>query len=494
MDGYEPKIVGYLCTWCSYTGADSAGTARLKYPSNLRAVRVPCSGRVSPEIILRTFDQGADGVLVLGCHIGECHYDSGNHRTAKRLPILRALIEFAGLEPERLRLDWVSASEGERFSRIVNEFTEAVRALGPAKWRTTEQISDRASYASKQSATLASHVTPGQSAPLGNPRGMGQGAGVPDLQSVVQGLQSKAKELLESGQVECVIGYEVGPRGWTRPAFVRQPDQAERLTWNQTCTHNLATYLHDAIMPRSAKPGAPPKRVAVVVKPCDSRAINVLLAENQMARENVHILGVACDGILEGAGSGQIADPQDTLKGCGKLPTHRGPSAPGGLRLQARCEQCAERTPVVYDTLIGQPPVVDVTDRMADVARLEAMTPAQRTEFWLGQFDRCIRCYACRQACPMCNCPTCLYERDDSLWVGLGIRPDEKRAFHLGRAYHLAGRCIGCNECERVCPMDLPISLLNRKLAKEMQAAFHYRAGVAPTPSPFVTILGGEEA
>jgi len=132
---FEPKIIAYLCTWCSYTGADSAGIARLKYPSNLRAVRVPCSGRVSPELIMRTFDQGADGVLVLGCHIGECHYDTGNHRTAKRVPVLQALMTFAGLEPERLRLDWVSASEGERFARIVNEFTEGVRLLGPCAWR-----------------------------------------------------------------------------------------------------------------------------------------------------------------------------------------------------------------------------------------------------------------------------------------------------------------------------------------------------------------------
>lgn len=137
---YEPKIVGFLCTWCSYTGADLAGTSRLKSAWNLRGVRVPCSGRVSPELIMKAFDQGADGVLVLGCHIGECHYDSGNHRTAKRLPILHSLMEFAGLEPERLRLDWVSASEGERFARIVNEFTESVRALGPCGWRQDGDI------------------------------------------------------------------------------------------------------------------------------------------------------------------------------------------------------------------------------------------------------------------------------------------------------------------------------------------------------------------
>lgn len=132
---FEPKIIAFLCTWCSYTGADLAGTSRLKSPYNIRAVRTPCSGRVSAELIMRAFDEGADGVIVLGCHIGECHYDTGNHRTAKRIPVLHSLMTFAGLEPERLRLDWVSASEGDRFARIVGEFTDAVRALGPSPWR-----------------------------------------------------------------------------------------------------------------------------------------------------------------------------------------------------------------------------------------------------------------------------------------------------------------------------------------------------------------------
>jgi len=141
-DSFEPKIVGFLCTWCSYTGADTAGISRFKSPWNLRAVRVPCSGRVAPELIMRAFDEGADGVLVLGCHIGECHYDSGNHRTAKRLPVLQTLMSFAGLEPERLRLDWVSASEGERFARIVTAFTEDVRALGPCHWRQKTPLPD----------------------------------------------------------------------------------------------------------------------------------------------------------------------------------------------------------------------------------------------------------------------------------------------------------------------------------------------------------------
>ena len=467
---YEPKIIGFLCTWCSYTGADTAGISRLKYPANLRAVRVPCSGRVSPELILRAFEQGADGVLVLGCHIGECHYESGNHRTAKRMPALQALLTFTGLEPERLRLDWVSASEGERFARIVTEFTEAVRALGPARW-------------------LVSGTPP---SPLARPLSTEKGHVSPLMDSaeaITRALRDQARQLLGSGQVNCVIGYEVGPRGRVRPAFVRDPQEVERLVWNQACSHNLTRYLPQKFEPKRSGAGDPEggERVAVVVKPCDSRALNVQLAEHLYSREQVHAIGVVCPGIVE----------QNPGLSNGGQP---GLMAPGPLPLQDRCLACAERTPLVYDTLVqgsSEPerpePGLRAGLPEAEIERLQALSPAERAEFWLSQFDRCIRCYACRQACPMCNCPTCLYERDDSLWVGMGIRLNEKRAFHLGRAYHLAGRCVGCNECERACPMDIPISLLNRMLAGEVETAFGFQAGLAPVPPPFVTVLGGEE-
>jgi F420-non-reducing hydrogenase iron-sulfur subunit len=130
---FEPRIIGFFCNWCSYAGADAAGISRFKYQPNIRIVRVMCSGRVSPELVLRAFREGADGVLVLGCHIGDCHYVSGNHRTAKRFPVLRRLLEYIGIEPERLRLDWVSSAEAPKFQQVVNEFTEAIRELGPAR-------------------------------------------------------------------------------------------------------------------------------------------------------------------------------------------------------------------------------------------------------------------------------------------------------------------------------------------------------------------------
>ena len=290
-------------------------------------------------------------------------------------------------------------------------------------------------------------------------------------------IRNKAEELLASNQVQCVIGYEIGSRGQVRPAFIYRAEEVERLVWNPGCTHNLVTYLHDKKKP--ARRGEEPPRVAIVVKPCDSRGLNVLLAESQIQRERVYVIGVACEGIMEGAGYAAATSVKPDEDG----------------RLQERCLRCDERVPVVYDFLVGEAPEVEVNDDYADVAELEGMTPEERVAFWLKQYDRCIRCYACRQVCPGCYCSVCMFERDDSLWASIATEIKEKEAFHLGRAYHLASRCIACNECERVCPMELPLSLLNRKLAKEVHELFGYRAGLEPVKGPLLNMLQeGEES
>jgi len=133
--GFEPKIIGFLCNWCSYAGADLAGVSRMQYPTNIRVVRVMCSGRIDPIIPLEVFMKGADGVIVLGCHPADCHYVEGNLYEEKKIEMLKKLLALTGLQPERLRLDWVSASEGQRFARIVTEFTEKIRELGPSPVR-----------------------------------------------------------------------------------------------------------------------------------------------------------------------------------------------------------------------------------------------------------------------------------------------------------------------------------------------------------------------
>jgi F420-non-reducing hydrogenase iron-sulfur subunit len=129
-DHFEPRIVGFLCNWCSYAGADLAGTSRLKVPANLRVVRVPCSGRINPLFIFKALEEGADGVMVSGCHPGDCHYISGNRYAKRKLAMLRRLLDWVGIEPERIHFTWLSASEGARYAVEVGEFVDKVRALG----------------------------------------------------------------------------------------------------------------------------------------------------------------------------------------------------------------------------------------------------------------------------------------------------------------------------------------------------------------------------
>jgi F420-non-reducing hydrogenase iron-sulfur subunit len=131
VERFEPKIVGFFCNWCSYAGADLAGTSRMTYAPNVRIIRVPCSGRVAPIFVLKAFKEGADGVLVCGCHPGECHYAEGNYKTIRRFPLLKEMLTQLGIEEERLRLEWVAASEPDRLVEVVNDMTETIRKLGP---------------------------------------------------------------------------------------------------------------------------------------------------------------------------------------------------------------------------------------------------------------------------------------------------------------------------------------------------------------------------
>ena len=128
---FEPNILGFLCNWCSYAGADLAGTSRMKYPSNLKSIRVMCSGRVDPAFVLEALRKGVDGVLIAGCHPGDCHYQSGNYKTNRRIKLLKKLLEELGIEPQRVRFEYVSASEGQKFASIVTEFVAEMKKLGP---------------------------------------------------------------------------------------------------------------------------------------------------------------------------------------------------------------------------------------------------------------------------------------------------------------------------------------------------------------------------
>ena len=279
---------------------------------------------------------------------------------------------------------------------------------------------------------------------------------------MIDSIRSKARELLESGQVNCFIGYEAGTRGKARPAFVYEPEDVSRLIWDQRCTQNLAVYLNQFQQP--LKRGQEPPRVGILVKPCDSRSLNVLAHEGQMERDRTYVVGVTCQGMQV---NGQ---PEE------------------------RCERCSDRVPLVYDFIVGEEPEVTGHDDYADVTSLEEMSPAERLAFWTREFDRCIRCYACRQACPSCYCFECVAEQLDPPWMGIAIDLPQKQFFHVMRAYHLAGRCAGCDACEEACPMGIPLSLLNRKISREVEALFDYRTGQdAETPPPLATFVKEEE-
>jgi coenzyme F420-reducing hydrogenase delta subunit len=131
-DEYNPKIIGFLCNWCTYAGADLAGVSRYQYPTNIRVIRVMCSTRIDPMILFETLENGADGIFIGGCHIGDCHYISGNYHTIYKMDVVNQLMEMTGLEPQRVRLEWISASEGQRFASIMTEFADEIKALGPS--------------------------------------------------------------------------------------------------------------------------------------------------------------------------------------------------------------------------------------------------------------------------------------------------------------------------------------------------------------------------
>ncbi len=242
-----------------------------------------------------------------------------------------------------------------------------------------------------------------------------------------------------------------------RPFFSYSTEDVNRMIFDQTCVHNLAKYLINK------KGGA----TAIVAKACDERAINLLLKESQIKREEVVILGAVCDRIVQRTWSRSSTE------------------------LEPRCKACQYRTPLVYDFLVGEPepaPKELPQPSYPDVEKYEAMTAAEKAGFWREQSEKCIRCYACRQTCPGCYCFECFADVLDPLWLGIRIAPPENQMWLTGRAFHLAGRCVDCGECQRVCPVHIPLMLLNHKLLKEVGEKFNFHPGMdAGALAPFDT-------
>jgi len=427
---YSPKIVAFLCTWCSYAGADLAGTGRNQYPPNIRVIRIPCSGRINPIYIIKALLEGADGVLVSGCHPGDCHYLVGNYFARRRFVVLKKLLTTAGFDADRVQFTWVSASEGARFADVIKAVSEKVAAAsredGSSVLLSSSDVHDKAQARHRERPPVFPNA---------------QKARQSNCPPVLHELISHCKSLLENGTVDAVVGFRAGGEtGLSLPCIITSPEDADKLVWNDRCVPNLSGYLCD-------REG----RTAIVAKPCDARAVVNLIAENQLKRENVYIIGMVCDGM-----TGDNAAP---------LPC---------------CLECTVRIAPVCDVLIGNPddvdgiPVQSRSEKDVHDAPLADFT----SERFADEMSKCILCFSCRQSCYGCYCKTCFIDRGEPDWQTASPDTGAKMLYHLGRAMHLAGRCVECGACENACASGVDIRYLIRETTSFIHDTYEYRTGM----------------
>lgn len=305
----------------------------------------------------------------------------------------------------------------------------------------------------------------------------------------------KLKEIIAEAlkDVDAVVAYKQGfDKLRATPCFITAPEQIDEVIWNPTCAQNLASYLP------SLK-----KKVGILVKGCDSRTIVQYMQEGLIDRNNVVIIGVPCTGVisvkkvLEKINHQVIEDVTFRDKDTIVVKTASGETTMSLSDVSPdKCRTCLYPTPVLHDHLVGEPVQSDKSPDAVykDVEEFEKKPLEERKAYWEKELDRCIRCYACRNACPMCVCQdSCIAESRDPHWISQKSNLTEKFMFHMIHALHLAGRCVECGECERACPMGIPVAMLKKKINADMKELFDYEPGVKVEDKPPMHTFSVEE-
>ena len=294
-------------------------------------------------------------------------------------------------------------------------------------------------------------------------------------------IRETAKKLLEEGKVDVFIGYKKGSVPMmNEPVLISDPEKVDILYWDSNCGLNLCNYLTKRT-----------EKIGVIANGCNSRNIVTHIVENQIKRDQLYIVCIPCKGMIDHRAVKRAVKHREILdiKEEGEKFTVKGKDFEETFDkkafLQTNCAVCTHRNPVEYDEMIADP-VEEQTDVEAyrDVEKIEGMEPEKKQGFFTRLIERCIRCYACRNACPLCYCPTCFVDESQPQWVGKSSDPTDTMTFHFLRAYHCAGRCTDCGACERVCPMGISMRQFTKKLNKDTLDLFSWEAGLTLDQRP----------